>query len=238
MTLTLGKGGTIGNSPTPVFEPVQLADVPLEMTGLGRLVEDLRQQYFAVNPAFRPNTAIDVEAGAYLIESLREVQPKVLIDLGSGFSTICIRHWVTHESPDSEVWTTDHNWKWLGQTAVALESMNLRTEHMHHQSNWLKLQWRPVYDWMFVDHHNPATRVGEFLQYMATVARDSLVIFDDWQFPHLSIPIAEQLAGTHWAYQELPQTKDEYGRWMARAFRQGEQWDPMGPDGRKNNTPR
>lgn len=187
---------------------------------LARMYEKLRMEHLS-QPGRRSVTAIHVPAAVYLHQRLTQLDPLSVVDLGSGFSTVVIRAWARATGSDAVLHTTDHARKWLGSTARDLREAGLPNDNMFLHDEWTDGKvGLDMYDVVFVDFHGPPQRVAGFEAYMDRVHPDGLVIFDDWQFPHLREPIMERLADRGFVWYDLrTETRDVHDRWMAEAHR-------------------
>lgn len=177
----------------------------------------------------RPETAIDVQTAWYLCDRMRawnERQEYVrILDLGSGFSSVVFRWYMTHLRPDPrtwEVWTTDHDWRWLGTALYELEDRGLDTRHMLNHEVFTQLPARIThgkFDLVFLDLADTARRVEQTELVQRWRQPRGIVVLDDWHMEHY-----RELATPKWADYDLvvrEDTTDQYGRYVAEAY-----WPP------------
>lgn len=191
-----------------------------EYQQLARMYEKLRMRHLS-QPGRRSVTAIHVPSAVYLHQRLSQVDPLSVVDLGSGFSTVAIRKWwMQVTGGDATVHTTDHAQKWLNSTARDLQEEGLPDTNMFLHDEWAAGDvGLDEYDVIFVDFHGPPQRVDGFDAYMSRLAPGGLVIFDDWQFPHLREPIMDLLHDRGFMWRDLKtETFDVHDRWMAEAW--------------------
>lgn len=169
------------------------------------------------SPRRRAQTAIALKGCFHLYDSLLENEPKTVLECGSGMSTTIIRMW-SAQRPDAVVYSTDHSYKWLGETVRELENEGLPTEHCLHFDVFKGIKCKPaLFDWIFMDMADTTTRAKALPYVAGLLKRDGLLILDDWQFPHYrrrAEPILKKLGLEVVA---LPQTKDRFKRYVAEA---------------------
>lgn len=193
-------------------------------------IRDLRTRHLARNPRRRPNTAVDVPTCVWLWQFLTEEAERVapeplrVADLGSGFSTVTVRAWrrwaAENGLPEPVTYSTDHEPVWLGATIIDLEEEGLSTDHCMSQDVWEHIQLEPFHV-IFVDLNGPPSRVERFDRFHAKLRRDGAMVFDDWHMPHLRTPMSERCRGRNMEPVEVPESVDQYGRFVAVARRAG-----------------
>lgn len=183
----------------------------------------LRARHLA-QPGRRDVTAIDVPTCAWLWDALarEHAAPRAgrnfrVCDLGSGFSTAAIRAWA-RPLEDVTCVTADHDRKWLGATARDLEAEGLSTRDLFTYDEWVaRADTDEPYDVLFMDLNGPPLRVERFPEYSGRVRPGGLLVFDDWQFPHLREPLTKLLRAVGMEPEPVPETTDRHGRYAAWA---------------------
>lgn len=82
--------------------------------------------------------AISFELSVFLMVLCDILKPKRILDLGSGFSSLVFRLYMSDISPKPIVWSVDTSSKWLEETCRFLEFNNLTTENLTTWHNFLK----------------------------------------------------------------------------------------------------
>lgn len=188
-----------------------------ERRRLEKLYSGLRLRHMD-QPGRRSVTAVDVQTCVYLHRRLSELGPRRVADLGSGFSTVALRAWRRDVGADVVMHTADHARRWLSATQRDLRAEALPADGCMLLDEWL--DGSGEYDVIFVDFQKPAARLERFPEYVTRLAPGGLFVFDDWQFPHLRMPMTSLLRRRGFCVLPLPEeTTDRHDRYIAEAWK-------------------
>lgn len=183
-----------------------------------RIITDLRAQHLGRNNR-RPQTALDVPASVWLWNACQREKANRVLELGSGFSSWVLRHWqqraTSERGSTPSVWTVDDEPKWLETTRLELLERNFDTSRMAHFDTALTDCAVTSFDLTFVDLDNTATRLKHAADFVRWTRSGGLLVLDDWHMPHYREPMTAKLADLGISVEPLPETTDEWGRYMA-----------------------
>ena len=169
----------------------------------------------------RSQTAISLGAARALWRLLDGRAPGAVLELGSGFSSSVIRAW-QRAHPGAVVYTTDSEWKWLGVTLYELELEELDTSHMLHHDVFARLPGtQERFDLIFFDLADTDTRAQWAPRVVEWLRPAGLLVLDDWHMPHYRARVLPLLQERGFTVTPLPETTDEFGRYLATATRGG-----------------
>jgi predicted O-methyltransferase YrrM len=170
----------------------------------------------------RDQTAISLAAARSLWGLLTTWAPRAVLELGSGFSSSVIRLWQQGQGPRRPVtvYTTDDNWRWLGETLYELEQEHLDTSHVLHQDVFARIVPRQ-FDVLFLDLADTGTRLALAPTLPRWLKSQGLLILDDWHMEHYREPMTAALVDHGLTVTPIPASEDEYGRYLATATRAG-----------------
>jgi predicted O-methyltransferase YrrM len=159
----------------------------------------------------RDQTAISAHSAAWLCDTLN-IFPQLynVLDLGSGFST-----WVLRAFTRAHIVTVDHSAQWLRHTRNELHALGLPTRDMYELSDFIENHANEKFDLVFVDMGDTALRRQYFEAFLHWTAPGGLLVFDDWHMHHLREPLTIKLQQRGLSVVEIPETLDQYGRFLA-----------------------
>lgn len=199
------------------------------MSDFGRLRE-LRERHLQEEHR-QPRTAISVEAMAYLEVVLdgfeeRGLTPLSVVELGTGLSSWVLQSWVAADEGHGWALSYDHSWTWANRTRDELERvLGIRVPVFAGAgalAGFLADPPHPIRV-VFVDAHLSVRRV--LLELVEPhVAPEGVIVLDDF---HLEGWAEEARAfledpdrgSGRWIVDVQANTRDEYGRYMAIAWR-------------------
>lgn len=169
-------------------------------------------------PKRRPNTAIAAAAGVFLWDACEQREVTRVLDLGSGFSTWVLRAWAAECGREVECVTVDHLEGWLRRTQAEVTEMGWDSSEFYTWEQFLDLVYPDRYfDFIFVDINGGAMRYKEFANYEYLT---DYMVCDDFQFDHIRESWTARCVQAGFTVVEREsETKDQYGRWMAEAYR-------------------
>lgn len=122
--------------------------------------------------------AASLESSAFLYSMARTMQPKNIVDLGSGFSSLVLRKYAAEASNNPLVWSVDDHGGWLEKTAEFLQHMDSPSDNL--------LEWpdtTPIddmkFDLIFHDMGNMNTRADALPWVTDHLSENGYVILDD-----------------------------------------------------------
>lgn len=125
---------------------------------------------------------ISFESACFLWSMCEALNPKRILDMGSGFSSFVFRHYQRTASPDLEIWSVDESAEWLGKTKDFLLLHHLSDRDMY---TWGEFQTLapPQFDLISHDlgymHERP-----DILERILTLRTDNgIIVVDDYQNP-------------------------------------------------------
>ncbi len=189
------------------------------------ILTDLRAQHLGRNNR-RAQTALDVPAAVWLWNACQRENAQRVLELGSGFSSWALRHWQQRAAVERnvmpDVWTIDDEAKWLETTRIELTAQGFATDRLvafDDLRDWDPREWRPhlFFDVVFVDLDNTGTRLAHAERFVSWTKPGGLLVLDDWHMAHYREPMTRRLAALGVAVDALPETTDEWGRYMAVA---------------------
>ena len=171
----------------------------------------------------RANTALAMPSLQWLDKTVRMTLPTDgrILDLGSGSSTLLFRTIQRDSADNISVWTVDTWWQWLAHTMFECEQQRLNTEHMMCLDQFVALPEDIVgrFDLIFLDVNESVRRQAMLpdIHHMY-MKPTSLLLLDDWHFPHYRKPMTIALNKLGYKVTSLEkETKDQFGRYMAVA---------------------
>lgn len=161
-----------------------------------------------------PVMAVSLPVASALWAACEALQPKTVLDLGSGFSTFVVARWATTKKV--HVTSIDDDPVWLGHTA------NFLIEHNVPLPDLRALHDGPLplnQSLVFLDIALPPQRIGLFAEAANTMGRDAMMVLDDMnQHPYgAQVRVAARPNGLR-LYSIRRHTKDDSGRFAAVAF--------------------
>lgn len=160
-----------------------------------------------------PVAAISLELAAFLHFVCMKTQPKVILDLGSGFSSYVLRRY--QQGQGVEVYSVDDDQLWLKRTKAFLESHNLSTANLYLWEELLRSGVRFEADLILHDLGNSGTRVDAFRQLRRFVGPNARIILDDVHKRNIREAATSWIREHDFRYVDLASyTKDGYGRFQ------------------------
>lgn len=186
------------------------------------IMTDLRAQHLGRNHR-RAQTALDVNAAVWLWNACQREKAERVLELGSGFSSWALRHWQQRTACDRgampELWTIDDEAKWLETTRVELIELGFSTDRLADFDTVRQCVPADLYDGyfdlVFVDLDNTGTRIRHADDFLRWTKPGGLLVLDDWHMAHYREPMTRRLAALGMTVVAVPETTDEWGRYLA-----------------------
>ncbi len=140
------------------------------------------------------------------------LQPKRLLDTGSGFSSFVLRSWAADQGA-AEVWSVDDDEQWLGRTIEFLRKHNLNCDHIMAWPQFAAAG-QGEFDLVFHDLGSMTTRARTLSDVLSrTRERVGVLVLDDTHKPPYEQQVHEEL--NRWqctVYDARRWTHDAFGR--------------------------
>jgi hypothetical protein len=167
-----------------------------------------------------PGMAISLEASIFLYETLVTVQPKSVLDTGSGFTSYVVRRWAQDAGLVSSVniVSADDNASWLKRTRSFCTKYGVEFGAF---LLWDDIKGKSVaYDLISHDLGNKSVRAEALTDLLKLCAEGGTIIFDDMHKPELNARTQAACAAAKFSYVEVQkQTLDKFGRFQALGTR-------------------
>ena len=100
-------------------------------------------------------------------------------------------------------------------TRLELEELGFSTDELSDFETLCQLAPADYFDVVFVDLDNTATRIRHADRFVSWTRPRGLLVLDDWHMDHYRDPMTRQLAALGVHVEALPETTDEWGRYLA-----------------------
>lgn len=162
-----------------------------------------------------PVAAISLELASLLFFLCERHKPRVILDLGSGFSSYVFRKWQLESGVNCRVLTVDGDASWLARTRLFLEEERLPTKDLLEWSVFLELNRAMKADLILHDIFHESMRAATLPDLVDFMRPGTFLIVDDMQ----KTPIrqsAEAFVSQHdLSYLDLsPISMDHYKRYQ------------------------
>jgi predicted O-methyltransferase YrrM len=122
--------------------------------------------------------AASMECCVFLMVMCKDIKPKKVLDLGSGFSSYALRYYKNKYYKDMEVWSVDSNDKWLLKSKQFIKDYGLNTDHFYTWEEMMDIDEK--FDLVFLDidasKNRPAYLKPVIENFMTS---DSFILLDD-----------------------------------------------------------
>lgn len=159
--------------------------------------------------------ASSIECASFLLMLCEELQPKTVVDLGSGFSSFALRKYSSTFNKAINVTSADLDDSWLQKTYDFLYSKKLNCDNLLNINDFIKV--KRVYDLILYDvaYYQNGTR-QQFLPLVLqnNVNSSSYVLFDDMHITHYNMFVLNFLSDYNFKLLNIkPLTLDSFGRY-------------------------
>ena len=170
----------------------------------------LYQEY--VTTVSNRTMAVSFELAVFLTVLSTLSQPKRVLDLGSGFSSLVLRKFAREAGGDVAVWSVDDSPLWLEATRRFLDRHGMDVNHL---LTWdeFEAEEKAPFDLVLYDLGTMDTRAAKIGEVLPLVRRSGLLVLDDLHVSRYAwhVRAALQSAGLR-SYSLMRFTLDEIGR--------------------------
>ena len=178
-----------------------------------RLLKGLHDRY--TNEISSRGMAISLKLASLLLHICRQTQPKVILDLGSGFSSLVFRIYAAEAS--TVVYSVDDDPLWLDKTRAFIGGLNLSQENF---VEWSEFQRAPIKaDLILHDLGRAPQRCGTMPLIPRYGHKQTLGILDDVHKKNVRCAAKEMVRSHQLRYEDLKDVSiDHYGRYQWLVF--------------------
>lgn len=186
-----------------------------------KLSSKITKNYKKLEPVYKDYTAkvsfdymaISLETAAFLISVCQILKPKILADLGSGFSTYVFNIYAKESKSHVDIWSVDDDENWLKKTRSWLMTQRIKPAKLLTWKDFCR-QTKPEFDLVFHDLGNMETRILTLPEVLKMVKPTGFLILDDLQFSDFNRDARKILRETNYQIFSLRKfTQDHYGRY-------------------------
>ncbi len=185
------------------------------------ILKKVYQEY--VNSVSTPDKAISIELAYLLWFILKTTRPKLVIDLGSGFSSYLFRYYQSIVPGEGcRVFSCDDNEQWLDRTASFLQSKNLPISGLLLWDHFLAEHSHERPDLILHDLGYMPVRIKTLPRSLDLCSPQTIAIIDDIHKTQMRHAVLSQLGERGMQAYDLTRfTYDRYGRyaWMLTGHR-------------------
>jgi len=165
--------------------------------------------------------AASLEANTYIMTLCQVLQPKRVLELGSGFSSYALRLQRDRRMPEMAITSVDTERLWLDKSESFCKKHDLEGgEYLL----WDELAARPSqFDFIFLDMADATMRKAVFRQLLTEYcARGGAILVDDLHWPKYRHFVLETMAEGDFCFiNSKKYTLDSFGRFEGLFIRQG-----------------
>ena len=156
---------------------------------------------------------VSCEQAAFVLNACRVLQPRRLVDFGSGFSSYVLRKYA-QESRQCMVWSVDDDEQWMLKTIQFLREQGLPTDGVMMAEAFFTQHQNDRFDFIFYDLGNMRTREDYFERMLPLRSEQSMAMIDDVHKQDYRSFVVKVLKEQGIPYYNLKNiTLDEYGRY-------------------------
>jgi predicted O-methyltransferase YrrM len=177
------------------------------------IIKPYHEQY--VSNVSTADMTISLELSLFLIFLCKMIQPKSILDLGSGFSSVVFRLYAMNANPKPNIWSVDDSIEWLEKTRNFLTKCNLYDKsmidwHLFTQQNC------SAYDLILHDLGSINFRKETLQNVLKLVNSGGIIVLDDIHKKHYRDYVKQNLGPFNRKYYSLKfLTRDDLGRYAA-----------------------
>jgi len=160
------------------------------------------------DPHRQAMSAMGWEAGVWLEAQLPEWNPRTILDLGSGWSSVIFRRY------SARVVTLDQYDTYLTLTRNDCSRFGLPTDDMFLLDGYRTTE---RFDLICLDLAGTDHRVRMAAQVDAWLAEGGRIVLDDWHMEHYRPAMTTALEELGYTITVIPESTDQFGRFLAVA---------------------
>lgn len=174
------------------------------------------------NSVSTPVAAVSQEMANVIWFTLQKKQPKIAVDLGSGFSSYLLRRYQAErvaEGAECTIMSCDDDAHWLERTREYIEQHGLPSEGLYTWDDFLREQPDIKPDLILHDLGHTVERVENMPRVMEMAHPGTIILLDDVQKRPIREAAMREAANHSYPYYDLTGfTFDNYGRYAAMAI--------------------
>jgi predicted O-methyltransferase YrrM len=189
-----------------------LAEIELALPQARAELAPIRHEYFST--VSMESMALSLESAALVMVLCRALQPKRVVDLGSGFSSLVIRR----AAPDAQLFSVDHSSWWLDATRQFLEANDVDSAGL---CTWdeFRASGETDFDLVIHDIGSTFTLRGEVLPDVVQLPRPGgWLLIDDLQVAQYRAKVKSAVQSGFEVYRLSQETMDWHRRyaWLVK----------------------
>ena len=192
-------------------------DLPFEQDNYVAVREDIREDHSVyVSSVSSESMAVSLETAAMLHAICDRVAPKLILDLGSGFSSYILRRYAAKVGHGCHVVSIDDSSEWLEKSREYVQEKGLDDNNMSHLSEFSLKDQRGRFDLVFHDIGNMKTRRRLLKGAWQSLRNSGLILLDDChkvRYRSDVVQVSQDLNAELRFVKE--QTTDRFGRYAA-----------------------
>lgn len=157
--------------------------------------------------------AISLELSVFLTVICKILKPKMILDLGSGFSSFVFRLYALNTTEKPVVWSVDDSPEWLEKTREYLVAHNLPAQNLVTWDTFTKQEYGP-FDLIFHDLGGIEVREHTLKEVLGLYHQGTKLVLDDFHSIRYKLYTKKVLRESNIDYYSLKNfTQDEIGRY-------------------------
>ena len=193
---------------------------------------ELRDLYHSYVPSISKDfMAVSPELSAFCLSLCRHLEPRSILDLGSGYSSAVFRYYARTAQPTPTVVSVDDSPGWLERTSEFLRTHDLPFDNLVEWESFQRME-HGRFDMVFYDlGHVRGLRTTAFEKVIDFVGPGGVLILDDMNFIGYKRHVKRMLKKSRLrAYSAEHFTRDSFGRYAYLMTNDRLSSDPHGPE--------
>lgn len=160
-----------------------------------------------------PEMAASLQCCSYLLSLYEIIQPKQILDLGSGISSYCFRLFKKANKLDTEIHSIDSSATWLKRSMAYCQNSGLDSTNFKTWDNFIK-EYAGIFDLVFMDIDNSTNRHSYFKPVFDKFCdAGTIVLFDDMHKTNIVNPFDKFMKTRQYTEYDIKDlTVDKFGR--------------------------
>jgi predicted O-methyltransferase YrrM len=160
-----------------------------------------------------PDIAISLEMSSFVWTLCEMYSPRVMVDLGSGYSSFMLRMWAGLQEQRSLVVSIDDNEEWLKKSIKFCEDHHKNTDGFLMHSD-TRVDLLKGIDFVLHRFGNLNTRKATLKYALSLLNHDGLILLDDIHKYHYADYVTKLLSSTELVHLDVERlTRDSFGRY-------------------------